>query len=263
MIAVIRAMVNEETFLSALAVAIITFSLVPPDVPRQHFSWRDSSGQVHHYSLSTDDARLKTLRRELRVWRGEWPTCKLAVAKWRQELADFYAQELDAAPTDEADGEVVQVSFHSQTEAASDDSLSNLSPSTAQYWRRVSSETAREVANEERKLERRKSGSVKSPIVFGKVVDQGRGLRAFLIAFGGGVAAWIVFSLWSLFAPLRRLVAADETEQPESIDGREFHNVVRIEIPAAWVRLHQPTSVVIRRVCCGFFAAWALCTLLV
>lgn len=280
--AIIKAIASDTAFLPGLAIAILTFAMMPADPPRQEFTWTDPSGNTQLYSLALDDPRLDELNTQLRVWRGEWPTTKLSLAKWRREIADFYAQSIrdskssdpantateatePTSPSDDESGTVVQVSFssNSETETVAVEPIeAAISPARADYWRFVRDQTAQVVLSEEAKLRKRRSGAAQPPVTFLRIVDDHRGLRSYIAAAVAGLLTVGLFCMWSIASPVRRLSTAILAEPVLDADSTAEGGALRIEIPSQWVRINQTRSVILRRATCSLLVLAALASFL-
>ena len=254
-----------------MSVAVICYSHWPTLSPRQEIRWRDSTGTTHRFSLAWDDPRLAELRTELRVWNGEWPTQNLSMAKWMAEVAELYANapashefagppDSTASPASEtpAGSNVRPVSF----EQSHDHAAAKTADPKA-YWRDLSNSAAKVVAREEIKLAARQNAKTPPPFVLGEINDRVRHPQAITACLALGLVAAIIFWTWGRRFPVLQ-VSAEPAEAKTSQPLRSNRNppAIRIEIPAHWVRIHQPVSVVSRQITSAILVLWALCSVL-
>ena len=250
----------HDFLLVAFSVVVILLSATADREERQIVEIRDASGNLKPYSLAVDDPRLAKLQDQLADWTKGRPDAALTLAKWHFELADFYVTRTQGQPSNA----VVQVSFAdgNQTSSAAEKEAAALRVQNA-YWTRVRDQAKQTIdaVEEKRRLEKL-SGS--PPIVFAERTLATPSPADFGIAGLAGLVVAIVFAYWVYLCPAITL-SEDWRVQEASLPGYDPDQRVqefRIAIPAKWVRLHQPVSVLLRRVVYGFIVTGAFACLI-
>ena len=303
MIASTRRMALHDFMLIVFSVVVIALSITPNGDERQTVAVRDAGGDLQRYSLAVEDPRLAKLQSDLAQWVRGVPEASLTLAKWHAELADFYIGKILAEPVQQVElmkteptapaaGPEASVSQHVSPEASGYGPQKNVVPSAHQptvaqvsfadaasppasgdalsaehaYWVGVRDAARKTIAEAEAKQRRRDSSSALPPIVFGELIRSGPSLTDFGIAGASGFGIAIIFACWVHVCPpitldedarSRQLATADS-------DGDGLPRGLRLSIPPQWVRIHQPTAVVLRRFtyaalvmgalgCCVFF----------
>ena len=257
-----RQMVTGDLLLVALASAAIVLSIWPRDEPRQLIQIRLTGGGLQTYSLPQTDPRLAVLRQKLAVWSNPRPDSSTALAKWRAEVAQFYAERTDP---ENINADVIQVSFTDQSLGQQESSTSTPAGEDARqphrqhvYWIKVRDAAIQEIvtAKERRAHQRALAGP---PIVFGELSHAPLPMKALATASVTAMLVALTFFIWgALFPSLKlhqtQLAHLDDDRQPGSL---------RLTIPANWVRLHQPVVVQVRRlVAFSLVVAAIICILL-
>ena len=265
MIATTRRMAIHDFLLVAMATLVIVLSNWPNSQKRQSVDLRNSDGTSQRYSLAVDDPRLAKLQRDLDSWNRGGTNTAIALTKWRVELAEFYVDRFQSPPSTS----VTQVSFvESGGNAASTDGPQISARKHWQsYWANVGKQARESLAIQNAKL-RDHRALVGPPIVLGKVIES-RSKNAFLISCICGLLMATVFGFWTYISPslgLHRTENVDEAEgNREQLTGSRERALTELQlrIPSEWVRIHQPISVVLRRVLyAGLVGAALLCMLI-
>lgn len=240
MIAILRKAATRDSILTFVAATTIALWAFADQPPRQLLTWRDSSERVHHYSMELGDPRIRDINERIGQWNGDWPTAKVASLRWRKEMAELYASQLPSL-----DRKVIPASY-----IESDQDVL-VGPETQEYWRAVGIQTDQILQSREQLLELRSMHSIAPPLELGRVVPGQDDSRSIGWSITFGLAVTLIFAIWSLFSPPRSLDRGFEPGEASDPDGAEF----RLEIPAAWVRLRQPTAVRLRQL--AFFGLTA------
>lgn len=222
---------------------VIALAQWPKGLDRQTIRFRDPSGHVQQYSLSSDDPRLLLVAEQLRRWKDGGFSGAIALAKWRHELAGFYAEnvtDVEIKPTQA----VVPVSFEQVVPAAK-----ALTPDTASYWMMAQRRAEQELRHAEQQLARRLDSSGPQPLELGELVPPAVGTAPLAISALAGIIVACGFVFWSYLCPAIRLqdrMSMVASDQPETEDPPAT-SPLQLEIPADWVRVHQPLGVHLRR----------------
>ncbi len=257
MIAMFRRVATYDSLLLAVSVSVITLTLWPTSgVSRQPFCWRNATGQTQTYSLAVDDPRLQKLRKMASEWGNKTPSHPLTIAKWRKELADFYAKQLAGG-----DNAVVQASFAGKdnTHPGLSPSPRSLTPDDRNFWLQLSADASRIIAAENRTLQQRTKLAGPSPIVFGELIEGRRGRNELAIGVFLGILTAAGFAIWSRLSPVIQIAAGGDTaaKHPREI-AVQSDSGIRMEIPREWVRIRQPLGVSLRRLAYAILVLWAL-----
>ncbi len=239
-------MAIHDFLLAAFSTVVIVLSHWPGQTPKQMVTFRDPQGALHNYAFAIDDPRLAKLRVVAEKRTGPSSSTSLAQAKWRAELAEFYAERTlpRSVPVDR----VVRVSFiDGQSTNPSGDEASVLK-AQHEFWIRAAEKAQTQIVEAKAKLERQRQLAGPPPIVFGKPAPGGPTPNSFLWASLIGICVACGFAFWTRWSPTIRLASDVKPEfdsPPTNQHGRTRD--LQLIIPARWVRIHQPASVVLRR----------------
>ena len=267
MIAMTRRMAIRDFLLVAMATLVIVLSNWPSGQQRQSVDLRNNDGTFQRYSLTVDDPRLVKLRRDLDAWNRGGTNTAIALTKWRAELAEFYVSRLRSPQNTE----VAQVAFvDSGVEAGV--AVSNSHQGSAgndwqSYWANIGQQARESLAIQNEKL-RDQRAILGPPIVLG-TVSESRNANAFMISCVCGLLMAIVFGIWTYLSPTLGLRRNANPEQLEahgeslaSSHGRASTEL-QLRIPSEWVQIHQPISVVLRRISYAALVGAAMACILV
>ena len=263
MIATTRRMAIRDFLLVFTATLVIALSLWPGARARQTVDLSSPQGVSQRYSLALDDPRLEKLRRDLDGWSRGSPHTALAVAKWQAELADYYAQRAQTpAHTAHSTSGIATVSF---VDSPRDNpSLPTSGQRWGTYWEEVGSQARHSVAVEHAKLEQHRARTV-PPIRFGSVVEV-RPPHAFMVSCVLGCLMGSLFAAWTFSCPSIGLLNDSNEANLRRLQGQGSSHPpcaeLQLQIPAAWVRVHQPVLVIVRRILyASLVIAGIVCTL--
>lgn len=243
MIAAKRRIAVQDLLLVAFSVVVIVLSVSVTGEKQRTVSIRDASGHLQRYSLAANDPRLAKLESELAQWSKGLPETAVTLAKWHVELADFYIGRTQSK-TDSST--VVQASFANRSPEAETKEASVLRAEHA-YWTSVREQANQVIAAAERKCLQRNIGS--APIVLGDVTFSSPTAAAFGLAGLAGLATAALFAGWMYFCPAISLVEDASDDMKTALPAQaERPGELRLSIPRQWIRVHQPASVVARRV---------------
>ena len=254
MIATNRRIPAHDFLLVAFSVAVIVLSNWPETEPRQLVQLRDRDGTLRQYSLAEKDPTLSKLRLALEKWAKAGQETRLAVAQWRAELADFYAEKT-VAPPEPTPSPIRPAAFRSESRpmdegANREERNAEVVPesrSQHEYWRAFGQQARVEIEKIQEIRRSRKALEVPQPIVFGALEPGRKPTRAILISPAIGFVVALGFAAWSSLCPTLRLrkhglsscVASTE------FDG-DAASELRLVVPSTWVRIRQPTGVLAR-----------------
>ena len=196
------------------------------------------------FSLPIDDPRLQVLEQKLTQWGTPEPDSTVAIARWRLELAEFYAAA--AKGTGPSAPRVVD-------------------------WSQRAEEAKQLIERLEQNREERRRQTGAAPIELGAVFEPGMPPAAFLVALAAAAVAFLGAWLWAArFPPVgfqrtrsSQLSSAPLTQPDDSpsfgVDGGvSGERVLALRIPPEWIRIHQPVGVTLRRICFALIVAIAI-----
>ncbi len=255
MIATTRRMAMTDFLLIATAAIVIVLSHGPTATPRQRVEIRDRSGNLQRYSLETSDPRLAMLRKQLAEQERRAPDRALAVARWRAELAEFYADR--TADDSSETSALAPVSFIDRVPEAiaPTESAETIARNSEHvHWVQAANEARRAIAEAQQRLSLRSSLASQPSIVLGEIIANPVDRVTLAAAAVIGFCTALVFACWTYACPRIGLQVPSTSATPEftaeSGDCKGKH--LRLVLPEAWVHVTQPVSVQLRR---GAFAA--------
>lgn len=257
----------RDAILVAVSTAAIVIANWPADSPRRLITLRHPAGAAtppravgfRTRSLPLDDPRLQRLRQRVERRSIPRPGVSLAVARWRLELAEFYAANPPRYP-------------------ASD-------PGERIAWDRYASATRETLERLDRETEARIEAAGPGPIRFGAILPPTTPREALPVAVSAAAIAFLAATFWGLRFPRLSLGAAPEAAgetqpvprrsrlpQPSSCPppssspqptrsnrfAGEADRTLALAIPRAWIRVRQPLGVQLRRLCFVAIVAAAL-----
>jgi hypothetical protein len=239
-------MAIHDFLLIAIAVILIALSVLPKGEARQTLVIRDRSGNLQTYSLNANDPRLASLRRKLAMWSRPAPNPRLSIQKWCAEVADYYAKQTEAKPHRVEN--VVPVSFKLNRPVPTHASEAKALNAQHAHWLRLAAEAKNAIAKSESEIERLKKLAGSPPVQFGELASGKHSSRMHVLAGVFGLCVACGFARWTYVCPSIRLHStAMSPRQAAAADDKRPIGGLQLEIPPQWVRLHQPTSVVIRQ----------------
>jgi hypothetical protein len=172
------------------------------------------------------------------------------MARWRIRLAKHYQGRLAIRrrPNDElssGDATVVQASFRDAETAAlaaSDVPPTATSPESIAYWSDLQSRSDRLLRDYYRLFRERAAAPSQAPLRMGKVLAGTPSASQIAWCLLASLVATIGYAGWMIAVPRRRWPDPDSPATAEPLPEHQL----RLEIPAAWVQLHQPWSVRLR-----------------
>jgi hypothetical protein len=271
MIATVRCIKASDFLLVACSVAVILLATWPETSPRQWVQIRQPDGSLRQYSMPEHDPRIAQLTLALEKWGKAGQETRLAVAQWRAELADFYISRIADAPSSVAPKTPVRpVAFRRPPESkedggelpelgqpADDPQLGRLD-----YWRDFKQLASDSIADVEEIRRSRRALEIPPPIVFGPIQPGHKPWQAIAFAPLAGLIVASFFALWSHRFPAIQLRSARMNETlPDEDAAESYPEEIRLDVPAAWVRVHQPLSVVARTIAMGTLVLMAIVSL--
>ncbi len=263
MIATNRRMPAHDFLLVAFSVAVIVLSKWPETQPRQLVQLREPSGSLRQYSLPENDPTLAKLRLALEKWAKAGQETRLAVAEWRAELADFYAERTESAPKPSSNP-IRSVAFRHESKRSSEDAQVALEigegvrASQHEYWVNFGQQARTEIAKVQEIRRSRKALEVPPPIVFGPLEAGRKPVRAIMISPAIGVVVAFAFAAWSFLFPTLRLSQPDHnTTVMSTASDLDASGELRLFVPSNWVRIRQPLGVFARWAAMAAIAAYA------
>jgi hypothetical protein len=262
MISTISRMAIHDVLLITFAVTVITLSILPEGEARQTLLIRDPSGKVQEYSLQADDPRLATLQRQIAKWPRRVRSPQLAMKKWYAEAAEHYATWTEPQPATREP--FVAASF------AIDDSTVQYAGEARQlseqhdYWVGVAAEAREAITKAEMEIQRRQYHAGPPPIALGHVDGGGHPPRALILAGVFGICVASGFARWTYVCPSIRLQPLQKAPpQRAESDAHDANDELRLAIPPQWVRVHQPTPVLVRQTAyCALLITGIACAIL-
>jgi hypothetical protein len=246
MIATTPRMAIHDFLLIAIAVILISLSMLPKGEARQTLVIRDPSGNLQTYSLNASDPRLASLRRKLTTWSRPAPNPRLSIQKWCAEVADYYAKQTE--PQANRVENVVPVSFKLKSPVPTNASEAKALNAQHAHWLHLAAEARNAIAKSESEIDRLKKLAGSPPVQLGEVASGKHSSRMLVLAGVYGLCVACGFALWTHVCPSIRLQStAMSPRQAAAPDDKRPIGGLQLEIPPKWVRLHQPTQVVIRQ----------------
>ncbi len=248
MIAPSRRLPVHDFLLVAFAVAVISISQWPDSGRRQWVQLRQPDGTLRQFSLSENDPKLAKLRLSLEKWAKAGQETRLALARWRAELAEFYAGR--TAKTDETDraSTTRTVSFRTMPNAPDFKEAERERRAEHAFWLEQADAARQAVAKMEEVRRSRRALEVPPPIVFGQLAPAAKPGHAVLLATLIGLTAALAFAGWAHLCPVLRWKsktdACTSSDPDLTFDGTRQ---LRFVVPSAWIRLRQPTAVRLRQ----------------
>ncbi len=224
----------EDFVLAAVCAGAITLALWPADSTRQMIHCHDADGNASSYSMSLNDSRLARLRRDLD--RREHPPASpaMVMAKWRTDLAGHYIDRCETKLR--SDVPVVQVSFR-QTPPPASTTNRELA-----FWKSVAERSESDIAAAKLRIQQQLAAHGPAPVVLGDVFTPPKSRTAWIASILLGLLTSCIFAEWKMRAPAIEIVRRELSESCHPALG-----AIRVEIPIAWMRIHQPKSVWVRR----------------
>lgn len=247
MIATNRRMAIHDFLLVAFAVIAISLAIFPEQAARQTLLVRDSAGNVQEYSLKADDPRLADIERKIENWPRRIRSPKLALQKWYAETAEYYAARTEPPENDHQP--FVAASFSMDDSKTSYGGELDHRDQEHQHWLRVAADAREVITKAEIEIQRRQHMAGPPPITLGHIDSGGHSPQILILAGIFGVCIATGFARWTYVSPTRKLKSL-EIDDPNSSEGDNRDGddePLQLAIPPSWVRLHQPTSVVIRQ----------------
>ncbi len=243
----VRRWATQDLVLVAICVATITIGVWPIDHPRQMIHCLGSHGNTTSYSLSVNDSRLARIRRELGRLKSPKPTAKIILAKWRIDLATHYAQRCSPQKSPESDESVrivrppavIQVSLNQTSDGPV--ARGDVIASEYLFWRSVLSRSQDLLASEQQKIATQLAQADAPSIVLGEIVAPPRSCEAWITAVLLGILAACLYADWAYRVSAIEFSSHSEKQSTSDELG------LRLQIPKQWIRVHQPTSVWVRR----------------
>jgi hypothetical protein len=247
MIAATRRMATLDFLLIAFSATAGLLAFWPVAGPRQTIEYRDASGHIQRYSLEADDPRLKQLTQAVMKQSRPRPNASLAKVKWLAETADFYVGR--TKPKQEDSSFVLPVSFRRNLSSTNSANEADVLIAEQNYWIKIREESRQKIAQAEAKLRHQQSLAVPPAIVLGDVVRGGHSPSSLVASTLLGVCIAGLFALWTYACPAIRLHAAASPPDLQTCNDDQSRTCeLRVVIPTRWVRVHQPSSVTIRRI---------------
>jgi hypothetical protein len=253
MIATNRRMPARDFLLVVLSVAVIVLSKWPETQPRQWVQLRQPDGMLRQYSLSENDPTLPKLRLSLQRWARAGQETRLAIANWRAELADFYAERTRSASP--SAGPIRPVAFSQNTGQLGTNGAGTASgvaqeareiASQHDYWLSQGRRARAEIEKVEEVRRSRRALEVPPPIVFGRREDGRKPVGSVVIAAASGVVVALAFAAWTLFCPAVLLSRQCEKADRARLDSNEDPQELQLRVPSNWIRVRQPVGVLAR-----------------
>ncbi|MCG8652006.1 MAG: hypothetical protein MI861_19350 [Pirellulales bacterium] len=255
MIAILSRFASRDSLLAAVAISVIMLAILRGQ-PRQEIVLVTQSGERQTHWLPLGDVRLTELLTQLERWKTRQTLSRrLVVARWQKEVADHYHQQ-HSMPS----AKVLQVSFSDRTpEQDAEVTGRDLSAQGQRdYWKSVSEAMAKVVADESAKIARRRQASPSPPVMMGRVVAGRPGTSGIFIAILSGLLAAMLVSVWEHICPPITFRSRDQDVGESGEADSKFHQTLRVEVPARWVRIRQPVGVIVRQWSMAGVVLWAL-----
>ncbi|TWU40724.1 hypothetical protein [Novipirellula artificiosorum] len=199
-----------DLVLVALSTIVLSLNLLPKPEPQQEVIVQHADGKVARYALPVSHPEVVRIR----CGEAAMPSTEELIARWQEEVSRFYAQDHRVAALAEKDSNLVQVSYRTTP------------------------------------VKQRKSTRSSEPIFsLGQRIEPPHPLRNFVIAGAAGISLAVLFAVWSVLFPARKLLhrQAKSTANPSS--DPVSSGVLAIELPPQWVSLHQGIAVRLRQLC--------------
>jgi hypothetical protein len=235
-------MASHDFLLVALATTVIALACWPCGKPRQVVQFRDASGKLQPYSLAADDPRLAKLRTALARWSDPPCNAALATEKWRAEAAEFYARA--TAPL-ASPARVIPASYTGALTPAGE--LDHDLAAQHAHWKKTQAAAQQAIAEAQARIAHRQA-MIGPPLVMANITDGGHSVTVIALSCLLGLIVAAAVAAWTYRAPALQLVGG--AGQTSAIATREHSaSEARLElvIPAAWIRIHQPPAVILRR----------------
>lgn len=249
MIATDRRISAHDFLLVAVAVSVIVLSAWPPTQAGLPVQVRQADGTIRSFSVTENDPALANLRRALERWARAGQETPLAIAQWQAELADFYVAK-SVASDSPSPSPIRPVSFRN----------GNAQPT---YWETKGQQARAEIKRIQEIRRSRTSREVTPPVEIGQLQAGRKPGGAILAATVLGLLTAIGFAGWTFLCPTLRLYQMGDLQAEAWKNEAESGPAeMQLVVPSDWVRLRQPTSVMIRRAAMGFLTLLAVASLL-
>jgi hypothetical protein len=256
----------HDFLLVAFAVAVISISQWPESGRRQWVQLRQVDGTLRQFSLPENDPRLAKLKLSLEKWARAGQETRLAIARWRTELAEFYAERTAETSHRDSPGPIRAVSFRGDSTPNSPklteaDRLRRLEHA---FWLKQADAAREAVAKIEEVRRSRRALEVPPPIVFGRLAPAGKPGYAILFSTLIGLTAGLAFAGWAYLCPAWRWSSkTGASKSPDSVLTRENSRPLQLVVPADWIRLRQPSGVRLRQAAVPLLVLAAITSILI
>ena len=221
-----RQLTTGDFLLFGSAIALLIIVLWPVQSDHQWVVIEASDGNHQSYLVPVDDPRLQVLKRHLENWKNPTSSRDLRIARWYQEVADFYLHR-DATKIQR---DVAQVSFVAGVPSQREFNQ----PS---YWSLLRRQARIQVAKAEQDLRVQRQSSV-PPVNLGPVAQSIRPKRAYAIAILSATLVVLLGTVRQRSRPPIQLACDIDSPQVASESTS-----IPLQIPASWIRIHQPLEV--------------------
>lgn len=266
MIAPSRRLPVHDFLLVAFAVAVISISQWPESGRRQWVQLRQKDGTLREFSLPENDSRLAKLSLSLEKWARAGQETPLAIARWRAELAEFYAGRTAETSHRSSTSTIRAVSFRSDAKPTTPNvtEAERLRRVEHSFWLNQAEAARRAVDKIEEVRRSRRELEVPPPIVFGRLAPAGKPGHAVLFATLAGLASALAFAAWSYACPaLGWSAKSGRSTSPDSVSSSEDSRQLQLVVPADWIRLRQPLGVRLRQAAVPLLVLAAITSILV
>lgn len=260
----------RDATLVAVSTAAIVIANWPADSPRRLITFRHAAGTdtssgvvgFRTHSLPVDDPRLRRLQRHVERRSNPQPGMSVAVARWRLELAEFYAANPPRSSSNAGDVSDGADPSKAGEDANGSDGANGSGGGIA--WDRFAFETRETLERLDREMAAKIEAAGAGPIRFGTILPPSPPRTAIPIAVLAAAFAFFAARFWgSRFPGLSLEPAPQASGGPDPDPGRPPHprqssldridveadQTLALAIPRHWVRVRQPLGVQLRRVC--------------